>query len=210
MSQETTQSYDSRADTLAHIKRVSELLSKCSIEMQKRGMVHDDSKLEEPEKSLVDATTLKLRAMIYGSDEYKASMAELRPMLEHHYSHNSHHPEHYPKRDGGIISALLRASADEMKEQAKIGALHADEAEAAAALVKTADFMKATADHLEAEVNGMDLFDIVEMLMDWKAATERMKGGGDIRRSLDINTSRFSLSPQIVNILSNTIKSMGW
>lgn len=59
-------------------------------------------------------------------------------------------------------------------------------------------------------VSGMSLLDVLEMLCDWKAATERMKGGGDIRRSLEINTERFKLSPQLASILGNTIREMGW
>lgn len=59
-------------------------------------------------------------------------------------------------------------------------------------------------------VDGMSLFDVLEMLLDWKAATERMKNGGDIRASLVINRDRFKLSPQLEAIMANTIKEMGW
>lgn len=65
-------------------------------------------------------------------------------------------------------------------------------------------------EHFSNGVDGMSLFDVLEMLLDWKAATERMKGGGDIRRSLEINKARFSLSPQLESILGNTIREMGW
>jgi len=58
-------------------------------------------------------------------------------------------------------------------------------------------------------VSGMDLIDIVEMICDWKAATER-HNDGDIRRSLEINTERFNLSPSVTRLLENTINSMGW
>jgi hypothetical protein len=59
-------------------------------------------------------------------------------------------------------------------------------------------------------VDGMSLFDILEMLLDWKAATERMKDGGDIRASLTINRDRFKLSPQLESILANTIRELKW
>jgi len=59
-------------------------------------------------------------------------------------------------------------------------------------------------------LDGMSLFDVLEMLLDWKAATERMKDGGDIVRSLEINRERFKISPQLEAILANTIKEMGW
>ena len=65
-------------------------------------------------------------------------------------------------------------------------------------------------EHFANGVDGMNLFDVIEMLMDWKAATERMKDGGNIRRSLTINTGRFHLSPQTAAILRNTIEYMGW
>lgn len=149
--------YDSRADTLAHIDRVRELIDECIDRFSDRATNHDESKLQEPEKSVFDECTAKLKAMAYGSDEYKAALAELKPALDHHYAANSHHPEHYLN---GVF--------------------------------------------------GMSLFDLLEMLMDWKAATERMKGGGDIHRSLEINTERFKLSPQLVAILGNTIREMGW
>lgn len=65
-------------------------------------------------------------------------------------------------------------------------------------------------EHYENGVDGMSLLDVVEMLMDWKAATERMKDGGDIRASLAHNVDRFKLSPQLTKILDNTIREMGW
>lgn len=65
-------------------------------------------------------------------------------------------------------------------------------------------------EHFENGVEGMTIFDFLEMLIDWKAASERMKNGGDIRKSVEINTPRFNLSPQLVALLNNTIKEFGW
>lgn len=65
-------------------------------------------------------------------------------------------------------------------------------------------------EHYELGVYDMSLFDVLEMLLDWKAATERMKDGGDIRASLEINITRFDISPQLASILANTIREMGW
>lgn len=59
-------------------------------------------------------------------------------------------------------------------------------------------------------VEGMSLFDVLEMLLDWKAATERMKNGGDIRASLVINRDRFKISPQLEAILANTVNELSW
>jgi hypothetical protein len=58
-------------------------------------------------------------------------------------------------------------------------------------------------------VDGMSLLDVVEMLMDWKAASER-HADGDIWTSIDHNEQRFNLSPQLASILRNTAKEMGW
>lgn len=63
-------------------------------------------------------------------------------------------------------------------------------------------------EHYEEGVNGMDLFDVMEMLMDWKAATER-HNDGDILKSLEINQERFGISDQLKRIMLNTVISMG-
>jgi len=52
-------------------------------------------------------------------------------------------------------------------------------------------------------VNGMDLFDLMEMFFDWKAAGERDKGG-NIEDSIRINVERFKIDPQIDRIFRNT------
>ncbi len=201
--------HDSAPDTNAHITRVRELMRKCIENLAERGIAHDVSKLFEPEKSAFDRLkALSLSGMAYGSPEYKACLADEKPAIEHHYKHNSHHPEHFSKKDGGLLVAMLRATAAAQKEQATDAM--STEPEAATALLRTSERIKAHADELEAEVNHMTLFDVIEMLMDWKAATERMKDGGDIHRSLEINTERFKLSPQLASILANTIREMQW
>lgn len=59
-------------------------------------------------------------------------------------------------------------------------------------------------EHFEGGIDEMSLVDVLEMLMDWKAATER-HDDGDIRKSIELNASRFGISPQLVSILHNTI-----
>lgn len=61
-------------------------------------------------------------------------------------------------------------------------------------------------EHFENGIDGMDLFDLVEMLFDWKAATER-HNNGDILKSLDINETRFNISPQLKQVLINTVNN---
>lgn len=148
--------YDSRIDTQAHIDRVATFLNQFAGILQERAIVHDKSKLMSPEKEVFDRVTPQLRGLEYGSDEYKASLAEMGDALKNHYIQNSHHPEHYPNG-----------------------------------------------------INDMTLFDIVEMLCDWKAATER-HATGNLHKSIEINTERFKMSPQLAEIFVNTIERIGW
>ncbi len=60
-------------------------------------------------------------------------------------------------------------------------------------------------EHFAGGVNDMTLVDLVEMLADWKAATER-HDDGSLARSLDINRERFGLSDQLAGILENTVR----
>ena len=148
--------YDSQAETLLHIKRVSQLLNEAAVKLIERGNVHDNSKLEEPEKSDFDRFTPILKTLTFGSEEYKNSLKELEVALNHHYANNSHHPQHY-----------------------------------------------------ENGINGFDLFDLMEMFFDWKAATERTKDG-NIYSSIEYNKTRFEISEQICQIFKNTAERLGW
>lgn len=143
--------YDSTAETLKHIRLVNQFLIDFSIELLKRGQVHDQSKLESPEKELFDEMTPILEKVEYNSSEYKASLEKLKPALDHHYDVNSHHPQHYSN-----------------------------------------------------SIDGMNLFDIVEMYCDWRAAVLRTKNG-DIEKSIEINKDRFNMSPQLAQIFKNTL-----
>lgn len=142
--------YDSTEDTKKHIQNVRNEISRFNGEMLFRGLVHDQSKLESPEKEHFDRLTPILKDLTYGSEEYKAALADLKPALDHHYSNNSHHPEYY--HDG---------------------------------------------------IDGMSLFDIVEMYCDWKAAIKRTKDGSFLK-SLELNRSRFKMTPQLYSIFLNT------
>ena len=59
-------------------------------------------------------------------------------------------------------------------------------------------------EHYELGVDDMDLFDLIEMFFDWKAASER-HDNGSIYKSIDINENRFKISSQISNIFRNTV-----
>ena len=56
-------------------------------------------------------------------------------------------------------------------------------------------------------VNDMSLLDLVEMLVDWKAASERHTDG-DIIKSIELNTSRFGLTDQMAQVFKNTVREL--
>jgi hypothetical protein len=63
-------------------------------------------------------------------------------------------------------------------------------------------------EHYPDGVAGMSLLDLVEMMADWKAASERHTG--DFRASLAISAARFDIGPQLLAILENTAREFGW
>lgn len=87
--------YDSTADTLAHIGQVRTFIGRVVSRLNHRSEVHDASKLTSPEKEVFDRMTTKLASSTYGSDEYRSYLAEMKPALDHHYAANRHHPEHF-------------------------------------------------------------------------------------------------------------------
>lgn len=147
---------DSTQDTIDHINKVQVRIAEFQAALDERASLHDRSKLQEPEKSGFDVLTFKLAELTYGSDEYRAALKEAKPIIDHHYAVNSHHPEHY--KDG---------------------------------------------------IAGMSLLDVVEMLCDWKAATERVNQGS-MTQSLNVNQDRFNIDPQLLCILANTVRELGW
>lgn len=64
-------------------------------------------------------------------------------------------------------------------------------------------------EHYENGIAGMSLLDLVEMLSDWKGASERTKQGS-IAASLVHNKERFGISDQLASILENTVRELGW
>lgn len=58
-------------------------------------------------------------------------------------------------------------------------------------------------EHHKNGVNDMNLLDLIEMLCDWKASSER-HNDGNIRKSIEHNADRFGISPQLTKILENT------
>lgn len=96
--------YDSRPDTYAHILTVQRFLLRIVTDLQRRLTEHDMTKLESPEREAYDTMTERLRATPYGSEEYRATLREMKPALRHHYEHNPHHPEAH---EDGILGMSL-------------------------------------------------------------------------------------------------------
>lgn len=89
-------------DTKEHIAQVREFMIMFANELLQRALVHDQSKMESPELEIFTEYTPKLATSTYGSDEYKEFLKEMQVALKHHYSKNSHHPEHSAKGVRGM------------------------------------------------------------------------------------------------------------
>ena len=63
-------------------------------------------------------------------------------------------------------------------------------------------------EHFDNGINDMTIIDVIEMLCDWCAATDRHEDG-DIIQSIKHNTGRFELGDVLSNILLNTVRSYG-
>jgi hypothetical protein len=63
-------------------------------------------------------------------------------------------------------------------------------------------------EHYPAGVAGMTLIDLMEMVADWKAASER-HNDGNILKSIEVNTKRFDIAPQLAQVLVNTVQALG-
>lgn len=152
-SKDNNMKYDSGPDTVKHIARVREHLETVRAELKHRALMHDWTKLHDPEKAAFDSASA-LKDLKYGTPEYDAAKKNLGAALDHHYKSHKHHPEHYPNG-----------------------------------------------------INDMSIIDIIEMLCDWKAATERMKDG-NMQESLEINRVRFNIDDQLYAVIINTAREL--
>lgn len=176
--------YDSRPDTWAHIHQVRRRLSEVIQDLLKRSEEHDLTKLEEPELRVFDEYSGELGKVDYNSPEYKAMLAGMAPGLRHHYGANDHHPEHF-------IGEYVTGNRYETDLRSR--SMQGD-------LILPPN----------AGVKGMNLVQLLEMLCDWKAATSRMKDGGDLRTSIEVNSERFGYGEEIKNLLLYTAAYFGW
>jgi len=61
--------------------------------------------------------------------------------------------------------------------------------------------------HFPAGINDMTLVDLIEMIADWKASSER-HNNGNLLKSIELNAKRFNIDDQLTQILVNTVKVM--
>ena len=197
-----TEAFKAYEQTWQHIDLVMRLLMSAQIELMKRAITHDRTKLISPEREMFAEMTSKLQGLTYGSSEYKNCLEQMkRQALGHHYEHNRHHPEFF----------LFREESDKLKRHTTI-AVHAtnhmnpnivevDDIYGYEDLVR---YLQSKQLEHVSSVNNMNLFDLIEMFIDWTAACQR-HADGDINKSIEINTTRFALSPQLVEIFKNTV-----
>lgn len=62
-------------------------------------------------------------------------------------------------------------------------------------------------EHYSNGVAGMDLLDLVEMFVDWKAASER---GAEPAMNMSFAIEKYRIEPQLASILKNTADRMGF
>ena len=148
-------------------------------ELEKRGLVHDATKLRDPEKDGFMRHGVALKGLEYGSDENKAQLVRLKPILDHHYSKNSHHPEHHKDGLAGMdLPDLIEMFADWQA---------AGERHATGNITKSIDVnekrfgmspemarvfrntAKGKRPHRDVEVGGMNLTDLAILFCEWIA-----------------------------------------
>lgn len=147
--------YDSSYDTYAHKEIVQKLMTNYVIpELSRRAIEHDDTKLSSPEKECYDKYIPMLKNAKYGSDEYEDIRQRMSEEgLEHHYSSNRHHPEHF-----------------------------------------------------ENGINDMTVIDLVEMIIDWIAASQRSDTG--FLKGLETNAQEYGIPTMLKDIIANTYQDM--
>lgn len=185
--------------TWQHIDLVMRLLMSAQIELMKRAVTHDRTKLISPEREMFAEMTSKLRELTYGSLEYKECLEKMKGQaLGHHYSHNRHHPEFFESREE---SKEIKGHEIMANHAMNYNVVLPDDIFGYENLLKYLQVKQL--EHVSS-VNEMNLFDLIEMFIDWTAACQR-HADGDINKSIEINTARFALSPQLVEIFKNTV-----
>ena len=98
--------YNSEADTRKHIARVSKYIGDVIHRLLFRQNEHDKSKLSKEEKPIFDKFTPRLAKSTYNSPKYKQFLVDMKPALDHHYDNNTHHPEHYFRKNSADFTGF--------------------------------------------------------------------------------------------------------
>jgi hypothetical protein len=91
---------ESRINTLNtiihHRLMVQRGMQQVTQEMERRALIHDESKFREDEFEGFARINAIARSYPYGSEEYRASLKAEKPTIHLHYQRNPHHPECHP------------------------------------------------------------------------------------------------------------------
>jgi hypothetical protein len=78
-----------------HISEVRARMLELISLLAKRAIAHDASKLQSPESEGFASLYERFAKAEYGTPEYLECCKLIQPILDHHYSLNSHHPQHF-------------------------------------------------------------------------------------------------------------------
>lgn len=176
-------SYDSSADTLAHIEMVRLYISVVIGNLKHRASVHDESALIEPEKTFYDVWRPRLSSVPHNSPEYLAYLEKAHEGLQHHYRINDHHPEHYVRYE--CLACYKQYEAIPQSGRCS---------ECYSSVVTQS-----------VGVNGMSLMAILEMICDWQAGIVRNGSESSLIEELDKACERFRIGDQLKDIIKATI-----
>ncbi len=90
-----------RQEIEQHREKITKAIHQFNQLLASRARLHDQSKLEEPQLSAFAALP-RCDAIEYGTDRYLTRLEQLGAALEHHYSLERHHPEHYEDGVAGM------------------------------------------------------------------------------------------------------------
>ena len=62
-------------------------------------------------------------------------------------------------------------------------------------------------EHFENGIKGMDLVDLLEMVCDWRSATQNHDVGSTMEKSIDFAVRKYSIGPDLEAILRNTARN---
>jgi hypothetical protein len=186
MDQDNDKTVVGKLETMKHIRSVRSWVCRMIEKLDDRARNHDQSKLESPEKEIFGEHGKALAKIAYGTEKYNELLEKVKVAIDHHYSKNRHHPEHWPVPESEYDKVI-----------AHVATLKEDDPSKA--------WLTEYASSLKSQLNNMTLLDMIEMLCDWKAATERNKNG-NIRTSIEFNATKYGMSEQLKKIFENSIR----